>query len=223
MRHGKSGKKLGRTPSHRKALFRNMVTSLLKHERILTTEIKAKEIGRLTEKMITLGKRGDLHARRQAISFIKSNEVVKRLFSVYAERYKSRDGGYTRVIKVEPRSGDNAPMAIVELVDRPIETKVEGKKEKASKAAKPKAKPKTAKLKAAKPTKELRPRKNLPGKPQPKKTKVMTKKVLKNLQRKLLQPRSSQPQLKREKRTDTFLCILPNKREQGCKPLLFVF
>ncbi len=137
MRHLKSGTKLGRTPAHRKALFRNMVTSLLKHERIVTTEVKAKEVGRLTEKMITLGKRGDLHARRQAIAFIKNNEVIKRLFSEYSGRYKARDGGYTRVIKLEPRSGDNAPMAIVELVDRTIQEKKaeKGKPEKLARKA----------------------------------------------------------------------------------------
>lgn len=171
MRHGKSGKKLGRTPSHRKALFRNMVTSLLKHERIVTTEGKAKEIGRLTEKMITLGKRGDLHARRQAIAFIKSEEVVKRLFSEYATRYKSRQGGYTRVIKMDPRPGDNAPMAIVELVDRPIEEpakekdkgakapakkKAAGKKKADTKAAGKKEKAETKKVTAKKPKKETK-------------------------------------------------------------------
>jgi len=144
MRHQKSGKKLGRTPAHRKALFRNMVTSLLKHQRIVTTEVKAKEVGRLTEKMITLGKRGDLHARRQAIAFIKSNEVVKSLFSEYAQRYKAREGGYTRVIKLEPRSGDNAPMAIVELVDRPVVEKAAG-----DKAGKPAKKADAPKKKAA--------------------------------------------------------------------------
>ena len=129
MRHQKSGKKLGRTSAHRKALLRNMVTSLLKHERIVTTAVKAREVGRVAERMITLGKRGTLHARRQTIAFIESGEVVKRIFSVYAERYRNRDGGYTRVIKLEPRSGDNAPMAIVELVDRPVEAKDSDKKQ----------------------------------------------------------------------------------------------
>ncbi len=144
MRHMKAGKKLGRTGSHRRAMFRNMVTSLLQHERIVTTEGKSKEAGRLTEKMITLGKRGDLHARRQAVSFIKSNEIVKKLFSELAERYRSRDGGYTRVLKLEPRAGDNAPMAMVELVDRPMVVQPEkddkGKKKeaKAPKKAAPK-------------------------------------------------------------------------------------
>ena len=157
MRHGKAGKKFGRTSSHRKAMFRNMVTSLLGHERIITTEVKAKEISRLAEKMITLGKRGDLHARRQAVAFIRSNEVIKRLFSVYAERYKVRQGGYTRILKLEPRPGDNAPMAIVELVDRPVEQS----KEKGSKAKKePKAQsPKPKEKKAADKEEKVEPEK----------------------------------------------------------------
>jgi len=159
MRHGKAGKKLGRTPSHRKAMFRNMVTSLLKHERIVTTEVKAKEIGRLTEKMITLGKRGDLHARRQAVAFLQSNEVVKRLFSEYAGRYASRAGGYTRVLKLEPRAGDNAPMALVELVDRPItESKTPKGKEKAKeKAAAPQEGKKGTKVKKESKTQSAKP------------------------------------------------------------------
>ncbi len=122
-----------------------MVTSLLQHERIVTTEVKAKEIGRLTEKMITLGKRGDLHARRQAVAFIRSNEVVKRLFSEYAQRYASREGGYTRVLKLEPRAGDNAPMALVELVDRPITESKEKKEAKVKKETKPKKETKAKK------------------------------------------------------------------------------
>jgi large subunit ribosomal protein L17 len=111
-------------------------------------EVKAKEIGRLTEKMITLGKRGDLHARRQAVAFIRSNEVVKRVFSEYAQRYAGREGGYTRVLKLEPRAGDNAPMALVELVDRPItesKEKSQKAKEKAAKEAKPKKEAKVKK------------------------------------------------------------------------------
>lgn len=139
MRHQKSGKKLGRTSAHRKALMRNMVTSLLKHERIVTTAVKAKEIGRLAERMITLGKKGTLHTRRQAVAFIQSGEVAKRVFTVYAERYRNRDGGYTRVIKLEPRVGDNAPMAIVELVDRPIVPKDSDKKKAKADAKKEKA------------------------------------------------------------------------------------
>ncbi len=175
MRHGKSGKKLGRTPSHRKALFRNMVTSLLQHERIVTTEVKAKEAGRLAEKMITLGKRGDLHARRQAVSFIRSNEVVKRVFTEYAERYKNRDGGYTRVLKLEPRSGDNAPMALVELVDRPVEEKAKEKKTAKKAAAQKTAKPKKA---AAKET-EAKPKKAAAKKTEKKEEKAPAKKTAK--------------------------------------------
>jgi large subunit ribosomal protein L17 len=155
MRHGKAGKKLGRTPSHRKAMFRNMVTSLLNHERIVTTEVKAKEIGRLAEKMITLGKRGDLHARRQAVAFIRSNEVVKRLFSEYAQRYASREGGYTRVLKLEPRAGDNAPMALVELVDRPI-TESKDQRPKSKEKKEVKAKKETKAKKEDKPKKETK-------------------------------------------------------------------
>ena len=120
-------------------MFRNMVTSLLGHERIVTTDVKAKEIARLAEKMITLGKRGDLHARRQAVAFVRTNEAVRKLFTVYADRYKNRHGGYTRVLKLEPRPGDNASMAIVELVDRPVaESKAQGSKtrEKAKKETK---------------------------------------------------------------------------------------
>jgi len=150
MRHQKSGKKLGRTSAHRKALLRNMATSLLKHERIVTTAVKAREVGRLAERMITLGKRGTLHARRQTIAFIESGEVVKRIFSVYAERYRNRDGGYTRVIKLEPRSGDNAPMAIVELVDRPVETKDSDKKQAKADAKQVKAETKKTKTETKK-------------------------------------------------------------------------
>ena len=117
MRHRKSGRKLNRTSSHRKALMRNMVTSLLDHERIETTDAKAKELRGLTDRMITLGKRGDLHARRQALSVIRSKEVTAKLFDVLAERFRDRPGGYTRVIKVGNRVGDAAPISIIELVE----------------------------------------------------------------------------------------------------------
>ncbi len=133
MRHQKAGRKLSRTSSHRRALYRNMVTSLLLHEHIRTTEAKAKELRSHADQMITLGKRGDLHARRQAVAFIQSDEVVKKLFTELAARYKDRAGGYTRVIKLENRPGDNAPMAIIEMVDRPV--KEEHKAEKKAKAA----------------------------------------------------------------------------------------
>ena len=138
MRHQKAGRRLGRTTSHRKALMRNMATSLLDHERIETTEAKAKELRRYAEKMITLGKRGDLHARRQALSFIRKRKVVEKVFDVYAERFKDRNGGYTRIMKLGRRTGDNARMAIIELI--PGESEKKKGKEKEKKKA-PAAKP----------------------------------------------------------------------------------
>ena len=119
MRHRKGGRKLGRNSAHRKALFRNMVTSLLAHERIQTSDAKAKELRGLTDKMITLGKRGDLHARRQALAVIRDADVTAKVFGELAERYRERPGGYTRVIKVGHRAGDAAPVSIIELVDSP--------------------------------------------------------------------------------------------------------
>ena len=118
MRHGMKGRKLNRTSAHRKALLNNMAASLLKHEQITTTLPKAKELRPFTEKLITLGKRGDLHARRQAVSVLKDKALVAKLFDALAERYKERQGGYIRVLKAGFRYGDNAPMAIIELVDR---------------------------------------------------------------------------------------------------------
>jgi len=119
MNHRKSGRKLGRNSSHRKAMFRNMVTSLLEEERIQTTDAKAKELRGLAERMITLGKRGDLHARRQALAVIRSKDVTAKLFDELAERYKERPGGYTRILKLGHRTGDAAPVSIIELVDSP--------------------------------------------------------------------------------------------------------
>jgi large subunit ribosomal protein L17 len=118
MRHQKAGRKLNKNGPHRKALFRNMVTSLLDHERIQTTDAKAKELRGLADRMITLGKRGDLHARRQALSVIRDKEVAAKLFGELADRYRDRPGGYTRVIKLGHREGDAAPQAMIELVDR---------------------------------------------------------------------------------------------------------
>lgn len=118
MRHGMSGRKLNRTSSHRKAMFSNMAAALLLHEQIKTTLPKAKELRPVTEKLVTLAKRGDLHARRQAASMLRNDEVVKKLFSVLGERYKDRQGGYTRVLRAGFRYGDAAPMAVIELVDR---------------------------------------------------------------------------------------------------------
>jgi len=118
MRHGLSGRKLNVTSSHRAAMFRNMATSLLKHEQITTTLPKAKELRPYVERMITLGKRGGLHARRQALSQIRDEAVVAKLFGEIAERYKVRQGGYCRVLKAGMRYGDAADMAVIELVDR---------------------------------------------------------------------------------------------------------
>ena len=123
MRHGNKGRKLNRTASHRKAMFANMAASLIEHEQIVTTLPKAKEMRSIADKLITLGKRGDLHARRQAISQIKDVAQVKKLFDVLGPRYKDRNGGYTRVLKAGFRYGDNAPMAVLELVDRDVDAK----------------------------------------------------------------------------------------------------
>ncbi|WP_127523764.1 50S ribosomal protein L17 [Mesorhizobium sp. Z1-4] len=118
MRHGKSGRRLNRTASHRKALFVNMAASLIEHEQITTTLPKAKELRPIVEKLVTLGKRGDLHARRQVIARIGSAELAKRLIETIAPRYATRNGGYTRIMKAGFRHGDNAPMAVIEFVDR---------------------------------------------------------------------------------------------------------
>ncbi|MBM9605407.1 50S ribosomal protein L17 [Desulfopila inferna] len=116
MRHKKSGRKLGRTSSHREAMFRNMVTSLFEHERIVTTAEKAKEVRPIAEKMITLAKRGDLHAKRQALSYIRKQDVVTKLFDQISSQFADRNGGYTRIIRTGTRQGDAASMAIIELV-----------------------------------------------------------------------------------------------------------
>ncbi len=123
MRHRKSGRKLGRTPSHRKALFANMAAALLKHEQITTTLPKAKELSPVVDKLITLGKRGDLHARRQVFAVLRDDALTSKLFDGLAERYRNRAGGYTRVLKAGFRYGDMAPMAVIELVDRDLEAK----------------------------------------------------------------------------------------------------
>lgn len=123
MRHGIAGRKLSVTSSHRVAMFRNMATSLLKHEQITTTLPKAKELRPYVERIITLGKRGGLHARRQALAQIRDPKVVDKLFSTIADRYKARAGGYTRVLKAGVRYGDAADMAIIELVERDLAAK----------------------------------------------------------------------------------------------------
>lgn len=127
MRHRKQGRKLNRTASHRKAMFANMAAALIEHEQIVTTLPKAKELRSVVDKLITLGKRGDLHARRLVFSRIRDDEQTKKLFDVIGPRYKERNGGYTRVLKAGFRYGDNAPMAVIELVDRDVEAK--GKKD----------------------------------------------------------------------------------------------
>ncbi len=118
MRHGNAHRKLGRTTSHRLAMFRNMAADLIKHEQITTTLPKAKDLRRVTERLITLAKRGDLHARRLAISRLRDEKIVAKLFDTIGPRYKTREGGYTRVLKAGFRYGDSAPIAVIELVDR---------------------------------------------------------------------------------------------------------
>ena len=118
MRHRQSGRKLNRTSSHRKSLFKNMAQALLKHEQIVTTLPKAKELKRVVEKLITLGKKGNLHSRRLAFNQIRDKDMVSKLFDNLAKRYSDRKGGYTRVLKAGFRYGDTAPMAVIELVDR---------------------------------------------------------------------------------------------------------
>jgi len=116
MRHNIAGRSLSRDSGHRKSLYRNLVTALLKHEKIVTTEAKAKEVRGMAEKMITLGKQSGLHSYRQALTFIVDKKVTEKIFSELGPRYKERAGGYTRIVKLEPRLGDNAPMVQLELV-----------------------------------------------------------------------------------------------------------
>ena len=135
MRHGRAGFKLGRVTDHRWALFRNMLVALFRHERIMTTEAKAKAVRGLADQMVTLAKRDTLHARRQVLSMVPDETVVKRLFDTIAARFGDRHGGYTRIIRAGTRPGDRAPMVLLELVDRPEVTKDKGKKDaKAEKA-----------------------------------------------------------------------------------------
>ena len=150
MRHAKRVKKLGRTKSHRKAMLANMAASLLTYQVIKTTETKAKELRKLAEKLITLAKRGDLHAHRQVYDVIKDRKLVKKLFDEIAPKFADREGGYTRVSKLGPRRGDGAAVAVVELLlEKPAKEEKKGKKRKAEKKAKP-AEAKEAKPKAKK-------------------------------------------------------------------------
>lgn len=151
MRHKKAGRKLGRTTSHRVAMLRNMVTSLFEHERIHTTDAKAKELRPLAEKMITLAKKGDLHSKRQVFSVLRNRKVAAKLFYTVAKRFTNRQGGYLRIIKIGRRHGDNAPISIVELIreeevlEEKIKSKVKKKKTR-KKAAAPIAEKEEAKI-----------------------------------------------------------------------------
>lgn len=146
MRHRRDTLKLGRTSSHRKAMFRNMVTSLFKYDRIQTTDIKAKELRRWADKLVTLAKRGDLHARRIALSIIRERDVVQKLFNEAGQRFSAISGGYTRIVKVGRRPGDAAQVSIIELVSKPVEKKKKEKKPKKNAADRPvvATEPKTA-------------------------------------------------------------------------------
>lgn len=158
MRHNNAGRRLGRTTSHRVAMFRNMVTSFLNHERITTTDAKAKELRSIAEKMITLGKKGDLHAMRQAAAYIRDKKVVTKLFTTIAPRYKERAGGYTRIIKLGIRPGDNAPLSIIELVEEELKVKTEAKPAKKTPAKKTAPKAAAAPQAEAQPTTEEAPK-----------------------------------------------------------------
>jgi large subunit ribosomal protein L17 len=130
MRHQKTGRKLGRNASHRKAMFRNMVTSLFDHQQLETTDAKAKEVRLIAEKMLTLAKRGDLHARRQALAYMTDKDVTHQLFDKLQEKYHDRQGGYIRIIKKGIRKGDGAPTSIIQLVHSEKEIKKEKSKDK---------------------------------------------------------------------------------------------
>jgi len=147
MRHLKAGRKFGKTSAHRKALFRNLVGALIERERISTTLAKAKELRGKVERTITLGKKGTLHARRQAFKLAPQKEAVQKVFGSLADRYANRPGGYTRIIKIGPRRGDNAPMVFIELVDREGETPAPKKEVQKKTAMKKETKPKVTEKK----------------------------------------------------------------------------
>ena len=171
MRHLKAGRKFGRTSSHRKALFRNLVGALIERERISTTLAKAKELRGKVERTITLGKKGTLHARRQAFKLAPQKEVVQKVFGDLADRYANRPGGYTRIIKIGSRRGDNAPIVFIELVDREGETPAPKKEAQQKTATKKETKPKVTEKKAVekKESKEDTRKKAEPKKPAAKK------------------------------------------------------
>jgi large subunit ribosomal protein L17 len=162
MRHGKAGLKLGRSSSHRKAMFRNMVTSLFKYDRITTTDVKAKELKRWADDLITLAKRGDLHAQRQALAIITEKEVAYKLFNEAADRYGDIHGGYTIIAKIGNRPGDAAPISIIELVARDKSKPLQPRSRKAAKTAD--TKKKAAKAKEA--TKDVSTEKQVPAVPE---------------------------------------------------------
>jgi len=155
MRHQKAGRKLGRVSSHRKAMLRNMLASIFAHEKVETTTPKAKELKPLAEKMITLGKRGDLHSRRRVLRLIPDRKIVHKLFEEIAPRYQERAGGCTRITRTGYRPGDNAPLSVIEL----IQDGVQAKKKKAKKKTGAKAAPETKKEQAAAPASESQPEK----------------------------------------------------------------
>ena len=211
MRHRKAGLKLNRTASHRKAMFRNMVTSLFKHERIRTTSAKAKELRRWADHVITLAKRGDLHARRQALSIVREKEVVHKLFAEAAEKFGGAAGGYTRVVRIGTRAGDAAPLALVELVvpeAKPKKKRAKKKttakpaadKQKAA-AAEEKAEPKAdAKAKEEKEAKQEKPAEAKAKKTPAKKTAAAPKKEVKA--KKAAAAKETKPAAKKEKVAD---------------------
>jgi len=175
MKHRVRTRRLGRSSAHRDALFRNLVTSLLDHERIETTDAKAKELRRVAERMITLGKRGTLHARRRALRTIRSRDVTAKLFDSLADRYRDRPGGYTRVLKLGPRHGDAAPISIIELVDRETARAAAKPAEGQKAPAKKKAAAAAGESAAAKARKPARPAAKPAAKPRAAKSAVDTK------------------------------------------------
>lgn len=207
MRHLKSGRILGRTPAHRKALFRNLVTALIQREKIRTTLAKAKELRSKAEKTITLGKKGTLHARRQALMVLTEKSALQKLFGPLAERYANRKGGYTRIIKIGNRRGDDAPMAIIELVDHDLEktppkkvVKGQGKEEPKKKEAAKKEEKKETK-KAAKETKQSAKAEDKKEKGKAKEEKKTTKKtdVKEKKESKEKQPAKAKAETKKKK------------------------
>ncbi|MFP4416102.1 MAG: 50S ribosomal protein L17 [Chitinispirillaceae bacterium] len=194
MRHLKSGRKLNRTASHRKAMLNNLATSILDKERVTTTVAKAKEVRSLVERLITYGKRGDLHNIRRAARSVKSKDVLKKLFDDIAPTYKDREGGYTRILKLGERRGDNAEMSIIELVGRGQEEPQRPKRAKTAAAKKQKA---AAAEKAQKPQEERQPQ-AVETEQEPEEKQVPEKKAAAEEQK----PEASSPEKNEEKKED---------------------